>query len=116
MGLVYVFIFLFGMVATGVAIWIYKICVRWKDGRDSKKRFIIKSEKDGWVKTDHLFAHWSNRKAMGKWRKNIEDDLEMSIWIEENIKDYFRVEYIYGIRYIKFDNDTDGMAFKLRWC
>ena len=53
---------------------------------------------------------------MAKWRKDIKDDLEMSIWIEENIKGYFKTEYIYGVRYIKFAEDEDGVAFKLRWC
>lgn len=108
-------IFLSGMTATGVLIWICKECIRKIERRKDKKRLIVQSEKDGWIKTDG-FTHWSSRRGMIKWRKKIKDDLEMSIWLEENTKDYFTAEYIYGTRYIKFDKEEDGVAFKLRWC
>lgn len=108
-------IFLSGMIATGVLIWICKECVRRKELRDNKQALIISSEKNGWIKTDG-FTHWSSKKDMKKWREKIKDDLEMSIWMEENIKGYFKTDYSHGTKYIKFAEEEDGMAFKLRWC
>lgn len=114
MGLLYIFIFLSGMTSVGLAIWAHKVYTERRDRRRETKRRQTQAETDGWIKTKG-FEHWSDRNRMEKWRKNIEDDLEMSIWIEENIKGYFKTEYIYGARYIKFAEDEDGVAFKLRW-
>lgn len=108
-------IFLSGMIATGVLIWICKECVRKIEQRKDKKSLIIRLEKDGWIKTNGL-THWSSKKDMNKWREKIKDDLEMSIWMEENIKGYFKTNYSHGAKYIKFAEEEDGVAFKLRWC
>jgi len=108
-------IFLSGMIATGGLICFCKECVRRKERRDNKKRLVVRSEKDGWIKTDG-FTRWSSSNSMKKWRKRIKNDLEMSIWMEENIKGYFKTDYIYGVKYIKFAEEEDGVAFKLRWC
>lgn len=115
MVVLYIFIFFFGVISTGIAIWAYKAYIRRRDFRQETKRRQKLAEKDGWTKTKG-FEHWSDRRRMEKWRETIKDDLEMSIWIEENIKGYFKTERIYGKRYIKFAEDEDGMAFKLRWC
>ncbi len=111
----YISIFLSGMMTVGFAIWAHRVYIERRDRLQEAKRRQAKAEKDGWIKTEGL-THWSNRKRMEEWREEIKVDLEISEWIEENIKGYFKVEYIYGKRYIKFAEEEDGMAFKLRWC
>lgn len=111
---VYISIFLSGMTSVGLAIWAHKVYIERRDQRRETKRRQAQDEKNGWIKTKGL-THFGNRNKMEQWRKEIKDDLEMSIWMEENIKGYFKIEYIYGDRYIKFAEDEDGMAFKLRW-
>jgi len=114
MGLLYISIFLSGMMTVGFAIWAYRVYIEKRDHRQEVKKRRAAAEENGWIKTKGL-THWSNRNKMEQWRKEIKDDLEISIWMEENIKGYFKVEYIYGDRYIKFTEDEDGVAFKLRW-
>ena len=110
----YVTIFLAGMVVTGIGLWTYSAYLKWRDNQAYIKETLIKDEKDGWIKIDK-FSNWSTRKNMIKWRENIKSDLEMSIWLEENTKGEFRTEFLYGNRYVKFNKDEDGVAFKLRW-
>lgn len=112
----YISIFLFGVISTFVAIKSCKALIERKDRLKEKEKLLVRSEKDGWIKTDYEFAHWTDRNRMEKWKKSIKDDLEISLWIEDNIKGYFKVQFIYGIRYIQFAEEDDGVAFKLRWC
>lgn len=114
MGLVYIGIFLSGMISVGFAIWAHRVYIERRDKRQEIKKRQVKAGEDGWIKTKGL-TRWDNKKEMNLWCRNIKDDLEMSIWMKENIKGYFKLEYIYGDRYIKFAEDEDGMAFKLRW-
>ena len=111
----YISIFFFGVISTGVAIWATKKFYARRDRLKDEKRRIMRLEKDGWIKTEYDFTHWTDRKRMEKWQKSIKDDLEMSIWIHENIKGYFNIEYNCGVRYIKFAEEEDAVAFKLRW-
>ncbi len=111
----YISIFFFGVISTGIAIKVCKAYIARQDRLKDEKRRIMQSEKDGWIKSDHDFKYWTNRKRMEKWQNDIKDDLEMSIWIHENIKGHFSFEYVYGIRYIKFAEEEDAVAFKLRW-
>lgn len=111
----YISIFLFGVISTGVAIWATKkFCAR-QERIKNEQRHRMQAEKDGWIKTKYDFRHWTDRHRMDKWRKSIEEDLELSIWIEENIKGYFKAQYTNGIRYIQFAEEDDAVAFKLRW-
>jgi len=111
----YISIFFFGVITTGVAIWARRKFIARQDKLKHKQRRIMELEKNGWIKTKYEFRHWTDRQRMEKWQKSIKDDLEISIWIHENIKGYFKVEYLYGIRYIQFAEEDDAVAFKLRW-
>lgn len=111
----YISIFLFGMISTGVAILVTKKFYARRDRLKEEQKRTMQLEKDGWIKTKYEFAHWTDRHRMEKWQKSIKDDLEISIWIHDNIKGHFKVEYIYGIRYIQFAEEDDAVAFKLRW-
>lgn len=106
-----------GMFSLWCLYYINKWYTKWKQDRDELKRNIIKAEKDGWIKTKSISdePQWKNKTNLKKWRKRITADIEIQEWIEENIKGGFTSTYVYGNRYIKFDNDEDGVAFKLRW-
>ncbi len=110
----YIGMFLWGVMATGLAIWGRKIYVERKKRRQEQERYRASAEKDGWMKTKG-YSRWSDRTKMEKWCDDMRDDLEMSTWLKENTKSYFKLEWINGSRYIKFDNDEDALAFKLMW-
>ena len=110
----YTGIFLWGMITTGLAIWARKVYIERKERLKERERRRAEAEKDGWMKTKG-FSQWSDRPKMEKWCDDMKDDLEMSIWLKENTKGDFRLEWVNGSRHIKFDNDVDAMAFKLRW-
>ena len=106
-----------GMFSLLGVYYVNKWYTTWKQKRAELKTKIINAEKDGWIKTTSISneSHWSNKNSLKKWKKRITTDIEIQEWIEENIKGGFISTYVYGNRYIKFDDDEDGVAFKLRW-
>ena len=111
----YIVLFLLGILSTVGLILLRRKYVDWKSLRLTTKRALIRSEENGWMKTDLTFSGWSDRTRMNKWRREIEEDLELCTWLKENTTGPFKLDWIDGKRYIKFDKDEDGMAFKLRW-
>lgn len=111
----YILFFILGAASIIGSILLRRKYFERKDRRLTMKRAVARSEKDGWMKTDLNFFCWTTRPKMHKWHKELEEDLELCIWLNENTTGPFKVDWIDGKRYIKFDKDEDGMAFKLRW-
>jgi len=80
MGLLYISIFFFGMISTGMVILITKKLIARRDRLKEEEKRIMQFEEGGWIKTKYEFAFWTDRHRMEKWQKSIKDDLEMSIW------------------------------------
>jgi len=101
-------------------IWVYylrKWYKQWRAKRKEELFTIIGAEKNGWMRAKSISNHeyWRDKSHLIKWRKEISKDLDIEEWIKENIKGSFRTTYISGYKYIRFDNEEDGVAFKLRW-
>ncbi len=112
-----VFFYFGGMASLLVISYTRGWYIKWKKKQEELKEKKIRAEKDGWIKATVISGehYWDNNASLRSWRKKIATDLEVEEWIRENIKGGFHTSYIFGNKYIKFDNDEDGVAFKLRW-
>ena len=113
---IYIFIFLFGVVATVAIIFIDKKIREYYMHKRHRRHTAMEAEEDGWIKLGKEFPEWGSGSEMNDWVRETELAMEFAEWLNENTNEKFKCRYTSGQnRYIKFERPEDAMAFKLRW-